>query len=96
MAEVNGQGQGHEEEHGAGVDEAVGGPLAVHEGGGLDVEVAEEAGEAAGGAVRVHDAGVGGLPGDEAHQEGAGHGKPCPEDGGDGLKEGGWFGCGGF
>ena len=60
----------------------------------MDVEVAEEAGEAAGGSVGVHDAGVGGLPGDEAHKEGAGDRKPGPEDGGDGLKESGWFGRG--
>ena len=94
MAEVNGQGTGHEEEHGAGVDEAVGGPFAVHECGGLDVEVAEEAGETAGGSVGVHNAGVGGLPGDETEKEGAGDWEPGPEDGGDGLEEGGWFGRG--
>ena len=81
VAKPGGDGAGHEEEHGAGEEEAVGDPFAV-ERAGLGVEGAEEALKRP--ADRwVEDAGVAGLPGDETEEEGQGDWKPGPEDGGD-------------
>ncbi len=81
VAEPGGDGGGHEEEHGAGVEEAVADPLGVEEACGLSVEGAEEALEASGGEAGIKDAGVAGLPGCETDEKGEGDGKPSPEDG---------------
>lgn len=83
VAEPCGDGAGHEEEHGAGEEEAVRDPFAVKERGALGVEGAEEALEAAWGVAGIEDAGVAGLPGDESEEEGEGDREPGPKDGGD-------------
>lgn len=85
MAEEDGYRAGHEEEHGAGEEEAVLGPAGVEEGWGLGVEGSEEAGDAAGGVVASEDAGIAGLPGEETDEEGYGDGEPGPVDGRDGV-----------
>ncbi len=81
IADEGGDGAGHEEEHGASEDEAVGNPFLVEEAGGLGVEGAEETLDATDGAVGIEDAGVAGLPTDETDQKGEGHGEPGPQDG---------------
>jgi len=80
VAQQNGDGAGHEEEHGAGEEEAVGDPPVVEQAGCLRIERAEETFDAAGGSVWVKDARVPGLPGYEASQEGERDRQPCPED----------------
>jgi hypothetical protein len=56
VAKQNGDGAGHEEEHGAGEEEAVGDPPFVEQSGRLGVEWAEETFDAAGRSVRIKDA----------------------------------------
>ena len=58
MAKGDSDRAGHEEEHGAGEEEAVLCPFRVEKSRGLDVEGSEEAGEAASGVVSAEDAGV--------------------------------------
>jgi hypothetical protein len=56
VAKQNGDGAGHEKEHWAGEEEAVGNPPVVEQAGCLRVERAEEAFDATGGSVWVKDA----------------------------------------